>query len=97
MTTDTSRRLLRIVGPALGVDFTVRYAEILGQRLVDFAPRVREAAAGGLPAGAKLAFEYRDHHGVLTRAWPTDSMEWLMKRAPALTVSVVEPGDEMAV
>jgi hypothetical protein len=97
MTTDTSRRVLRLVGPSLGLDLTVRYAEILGQRLVDFAPRLREAAAAQAAAGTKLAVTYRDHYGTPTRAWPTDSMEWLMKRTPELTVTPADPGDPMVV
>lgn len=97
MTTDTSRRQLRIVGPDLGVDFTVRYAEILGSRLAALATRVRELAAGRLPPDARLAFTYRDHYGRLTRARPNDSVEWLMKRAPQLTVQIAPPGDPQAV
>jgi hypothetical protein len=97
MTTDTSRRVLRVVAPALGVDLTVRYAEILGERLDALAARVREQAGGALPAGAALRFTYLDHHGERAVAWPTDSVEWLMKRAPELTATVADPGDEMAV
>ncbi len=93
MTTDTSRRQLRIVGPDLGVDFSVRYAEILGWRLDTLATRVREVAGGRLPPDARLAFTYRDHYGQLTHARPNDSVEWLMKRAPQLTVTVAAPGD----
>ncbi len=96
MTTDTSRRRLQIAGPDLGVGFTVRYAEILGWRLDTLAARVREAAGGRLPPDARLAFTYRDHYGRPTRARPSDSVEWLMKRAPRLTVTVAAPGDPMA-
>jgi hypothetical protein len=97
MTTDTSRRTLHVVGPALGVDFTARYAEILGWRLDRLADRVRAEAKGRLPSGARLAFTYVDHHGQTVAAWPTDSVEWLMKRAPVLRVAVAEAGDPNAV
>ncbi|HEX7125125.1 MAG TPA: hypothetical protein VF406_05015 [Thermodesulfobacteriota bacterium] len=97
MTTDTSRRVLRVVAPAFGVDVEVRYAEILGERLDALAARVRERAGGAVPAGAKLRFTYADHHGKTTVAWPTDSVEWLMKRTPELTATVADPADPMAV
>lgn len=97
MTTDTSRRVLRIVAPAFDVDFEVRYAEILGERLDALAARVRERAGGAVPAGTTLRFTYVDHHGETTVAWPTDSVEWLMKRAPELTATVADPLDRMAV
>lgn len=97
MTTDTSRRVLRVVGPSIGVDFTVRYAEILGERLDALGARVRERTRGALPDGARFRFTYMDHHGVPTVAWPTDSVEWLMKRAPQVTVTVAEGDDRMAV
>ncbi len=92
MTVDTSRRTLRVVGPDLGVDFTVRYAEILGWRLETLAARVRELAGSRLPPGARLAFTYRDHRGRPAAAYPNDSVEWLMKQAPQLSVAVAGPG-----
>ncbi len=97
MTTDTSRRALRVVAPALGIDFTVRYAEILGERLDALAARVRERAGAALLSGAKLRFTYADHHGETAVAWPTDSVEWLMKRAPEVSATVADAGDAMAV